>query len=44
MTEFMTELRNTLIECYTTIINGVNSFHSQTILAKFAPSIIIFLS
>ncbi len=41
--EIYDELRNTLIECYTTVVNGVNTFNSKATLAKFAPSIIYFL-
>ena len=41
---YMDQLREALVECYTTIVHGVSQSANKSVLVKYAPSIILYLS
>jgi|LauGreDrversion4_2_1035121.scaffolds.fasta_scaffold825089_1 hypothetical protein len=40
---YLNDLRSTLVECYTTIVHGINKPQTQANFAGFAPNILQFL-
>lgn len=40
---YLNDLRSTLVECYTTIVHGINKPQTQAHFASFAPNILQFL-
>lgn len=40
---YLVQLRETLVECYTTIVHGVTHTQTKASLVRFAPSILQFL-
>jgi uncharacterized protein YutE (UPF0331/DUF86 family) len=40
---YLIQLRETLVECYTTIVHGVNQEQTKKQLVSYAPTIFMFL-